>query len=67
MHMESLGKGELEHDSAISSNKKLSDLISNLGNNQEEGEENVIEEEGVWKKSGGSGVAPLVFKNLLTT
>jgi hypothetical protein len=47
MQMESLGKNEQEHDSG-STNKKLSDLISNLGNNGVEddgGDENVIEEE----------------------
>ena len=45
MQMDSMGK---DHESGGSSNKKLSDLISNLGNNNaidDEGDENVIEEE----------------------
>ena len=47
--VESIGKGDAEHDSGLgASNKKLSDLISNLGGNDDDGgDENVIEEEEV--------------------
>jgi hypothetical protein len=46
MHMESMGKADPDHESGASSNKKLSDLISGLGNGvEDDGDENVIEEE----------------------
>ena len=45
MMVESQGKTDTEHESGQTTNKKLTDLINNLGNGEEVGEENVIEEE----------------------
>ena len=43
-------QGKADHESFMSSNKKVHELISNMGgDNQDDGDENVIEEDDQWK------------------